>query len=245
LGFLFPILFFNERMASLGCTVLDRITSEISRLRGISSLHCISMSSYSWLRKPSRTYKLEVVARSICSSSALLVDDPNQPAMVSGCARLSYRLWCFRSSPGFLTLCAAPNTGTRDQDAIRRNVVIMAEVFDGGSGSCSLGPHDDACGRTSTCMHHRGRIKSTCATLDRRTPHTRSLHRSNLPYTPLARRPCHRNDFQHQSSPSPTRWASTHPYILVHTDTLRTRERPIYSGPLRPTCATCPEYRVR
>lgn len=45
LGFLFPIRFFSERMASLGCTVLDRITSEISRLRGMSSLYCINMSA--------------------------------------------------------------------------------------------------------------------------------------------------------------------------------------------------------
>ncbi len=30
--------FFNERMASLGCTVFDRITSDISRLRAMSSL---------------------------------------------------------------------------------------------------------------------------------------------------------------------------------------------------------------
>lgn len=29
---------FSDRMASLGCTVLDLMTSEISRLRGISSL---------------------------------------------------------------------------------------------------------------------------------------------------------------------------------------------------------------
>lgn len=34
----------------------------------------------------SPTYKLEEVARSICSSSALLDDDPNQPAMVAECA---------------------------------------------------------------------------------------------------------------------------------------------------------------
>jgi hypothetical protein len=36
--------FFSERMASLGCTVLDLITSEISRLRAMSSLeHCQSL----------------------------------------------------------------------------------------------------------------------------------------------------------------------------------------------------------
>lgn len=38
LGFLLPMRFFRERMASFGWTVLDLMTSEISRLRGISSL---------------------------------------------------------------------------------------------------------------------------------------------------------------------------------------------------------------
>lgn len=47
LGFLLPIRLLSERMASLGCTVLDLIRSEISRLRDISS-------------------RLDVVAVSIC-----------------------------------------------------------------------------------------------------------------------------------------------------------------------------------
>lgn len=38
LGFLLPIRRLRLRMASLGATVLDRITSEISRLRAMSSL---------------------------------------------------------------------------------------------------------------------------------------------------------------------------------------------------------------
>lgn len=37
-GFLFPIRFFSERMASFGWTVLDRMVSEISRFRAMSSL---------------------------------------------------------------------------------------------------------------------------------------------------------------------------------------------------------------
>lgn len=37
-GFLWPILRFRARMASLGGTVLERMTSEISRLSGMSSL---------------------------------------------------------------------------------------------------------------------------------------------------------------------------------------------------------------
>ena len=61
LGFLLPIRLFNDRMASLGCTVLDRMRSEISRL--------VAMSS-----------KLEEVAFSICSSKAE-VPEVNHPAM--------------------------------------------------------------------------------------------------------------------------------------------------------------------
>ena len=38
--------------------------------------------SHSWRQALSRTYKLDEVARSICSSSALLADEANQPAMV-------------------------------------------------------------------------------------------------------------------------------------------------------------------
>lgn len=60
-GFLLPSLLFNDRMASFGGTVLDRIISEISRLAAMSS-------------------KLEVVAFSICSSRAEL--ETNQPAIV-------------------------------------------------------------------------------------------------------------------------------------------------------------------
>lgn len=42
-GFLSPMRFLRERMASLGGTVFERITSEISRLRAISSLfHVVS-----------------------------------------------------------------------------------------------------------------------------------------------------------------------------------------------------------
>lgn len=40
-GFLSPMRFFKERMASLGGTVLDLTTSDISRLRAISSLQHI------------------------------------------------------------------------------------------------------------------------------------------------------------------------------------------------------------
>jgi hypothetical protein len=46
LGFLFPMRFLSERIASLGCTVLERITSDISRLRGISSLRGVSEALY-------------------------------------------------------------------------------------------------------------------------------------------------------------------------------------------------------
>lgn len=61
-GFLFPIRFFSDRMASLGWTVFDRIRSETSKLIAISSR------------------ELDV-ARSICSSRAD-VPDENQPAIL-------------------------------------------------------------------------------------------------------------------------------------------------------------------
>lgn len=70
LGFLLPIRFFKERMASLGCTVFDRMRSVISS--------DVAMSS-----------KLEPVALSICSSSTE-VPDENHPAMV---ARLGSTKW--------------------------------------------------------------------------------------------------------------------------------------------------------
>ena len=63
LGFLLPIRFLSDRIASLGCTVFDLIISEISRLVAISS-------------------KLEAVALSICSSRAD-VPEYNHPAMVN------------------------------------------------------------------------------------------------------------------------------------------------------------------
>jgi hypothetical protein len=49
----------RERIASFGATVLDLITSEISRLRAISS-------------------RLLLVAFSICSSRAVLAEDDHQ-----------------------------------------------------------------------------------------------------------------------------------------------------------------------
>lgn len=63
-GFLFASLFFSDLIASLGCTVFDRIRSEISRLVAISS-------------------KLDEVAFSICSSRA---EDPelNHDAILKG-----------------------------------------------------------------------------------------------------------------------------------------------------------------
>ena len=67
-------------MASFGATVLDRMTSDISRLRAISSLVTVSFMlqdkgslSFSWY-----SYKLLPVALSICSSRAVLAEDDHQ-----------------------------------------------------------------------------------------------------------------------------------------------------------------------
>ena len=91
----------------VGVLVADSL---LQRAHGIFRLHCLGPDHVGYLEVeghvlPARhqhlslqllqqsfsTYRLEVVARSICSSSALLVDDPNQPAMVSGGVRLGGR----------------------------------------------------------------------------------------------------------------------------------------------------------
>ena len=75
LGFLLPIRRFRLRIASLGCTVLLRMVSEISRLSAISSNE-------------------EEVARSICASSSLFAAVPNHEDMVAVVfARVEQRMW--------------------------------------------------------------------------------------------------------------------------------------------------------
>lgn len=70
-------------MASLGGTVLERITSDISRFSGMSSLKFVSREERGFYELMAIAYRLEEVARSICSSSAPVLEDPNQPAMMS------------------------------------------------------------------------------------------------------------------------------------------------------------------
>lgn len=83
-GFLLLMRFLSERIASLGCTVLERMTSEISRLRAISSLHMdrrwsAQGSVASSERGTGASYRLLLVAFSICSSRALLAPDDHHP----------------------------------------------------------------------------------------------------------------------------------------------------------------------
>lgn len=68
-GFLLPMRRLRDLMASLGATVLDRMISEISRFRAISS-------------------KLLLVAFTICSSKAVLAEDDHQLIMVGNGRRL-------------------------------------------------------------------------------------------------------------------------------------------------------------
>lgn len=76
---------FRDRMASFGWTAFERIRSDISRFRAISSLYS-TISQFRDLLRPKQaethllTHKLEEVAFSICSSSAEL--EANQPAML-------------------------------------------------------------------------------------------------------------------------------------------------------------------
>lgn len=85
LGFLLLMRFLSERIASLGCTVLDLMTSEISRLRAMSSLQ----GEPSQLVKRShvcrggfRSYRLLLVALSICSSRALFAPEPDHHPII-------------------------------------------------------------------------------------------------------------------------------------------------------------------
>lgn len=87
LGFLLFNRFFNDCIATFGCTVLDRIRSEISKLRAMSSLlQCISI--YRLCSSLQHTDKLEDVARSIWRSSSVL-PELNQPAMLGYVLALS------------------------------------------------------------------------------------------------------------------------------------------------------------
>lgn len=99
--------YIQSSQLDVGVLVADPL---LQRAHGIFRLHCLGPNYVGYLEVeghvlPARhqhlslqlrqqsfsTYRLEVVARSICSSSALLVDDPNQPAMVSGGVRLGGR----------------------------------------------------------------------------------------------------------------------------------------------------------
>ncbi len=76
--------FFSERMASFGWTVLDRMTSDISRFRAMFSLQTdVSGCPETDLGTVDRgSYKLLLVAFSICSSRAVLAPEDHQPIMV-------------------------------------------------------------------------------------------------------------------------------------------------------------------
>lgn len=84
----------RDRIASLGATVLDRITSEISRLRAISSLKLV-LAQEKRIKEEYRlgSHKLLLVALSICSSKAELAEDDHQPIMISGCSCGLIKTW--------------------------------------------------------------------------------------------------------------------------------------------------------
>jgi hypothetical protein len=84
-GFLLPMRLLRDLMASSGWTVLERMTSEISRLRAISSL--FRDLACQLIRPPDSDlqvargrapYKLLLVAFSICSSRAVLAEEDHQ-----------------------------------------------------------------------------------------------------------------------------------------------------------------------
>lgn len=72
-------------MASLGWTVLDLMTSDISRLSGMSSLKDraqLVRARVIGAYVGTRSYKLLLVALSICSSRAVLAEDDHQPPII-------------------------------------------------------------------------------------------------------------------------------------------------------------------
>lgn len=81
-GFLLPMRFLSDCMAALGATVLDLMTSEISRLSAISSLYVLSLARLRHHCNMRRPYRLLLVAFSICSSSAVLAEDDHQLIML-------------------------------------------------------------------------------------------------------------------------------------------------------------------
>lgn len=74
-------------MAALGATVLDLMTSEISRLSAISSLYVLSLAYLHHRCSIRRPYRLLLVAFSICSSSAVLAEDDHQLIMMGRALR--------------------------------------------------------------------------------------------------------------------------------------------------------------
>lgn len=76
LGFLFPMRRFSDLIASRGWTVFERMVSEISRLRAMSSLSRSVRSLEA--RERGSSYRLLLVAFSICSSKAVLAEEDHQ-----------------------------------------------------------------------------------------------------------------------------------------------------------------------
>lgn len=64
-GFLLPMRRLSDRMASLGATVLDLMTSEISRLSAMSSLHVSSSASAVICRADSLESVVQTAARGL------------------------------------------------------------------------------------------------------------------------------------------------------------------------------------
>jgi len=114
LGFLLPMRRFSERMASFGATVLERMTSEISRFKAMSSLgrsRQLVRGGGSRLAAGAATYKLLLVAFSICSSRAVLAEEDHQ-LIISAAMGARAQRWAVRAEvamggdDGWLTMAA-------------------------------------------------------------------------------------------------------------------------------------------
>lgn len=208
----------------------------------------ISASSYASSSLSLSTYKLEVVARSICSSSALLVDDPNQPAMVWVLCVHSIVGGCGVRVVAFV-VCRAASSAVRRCQMRYGGVWQLEGVIDAqvAVGRPVLGPPMTPLVAVTMHMHHRGHP------LQRPAPHfahthslslSHTLSHTHIVYAPVAlTRPVYTTLFAHCRrhsreshrfpNPSPISWASTGLNIYSctrrphHTQTSPTRKRPI------------------
>lgn len=183
-------------MASLGCTVLDLITSDISRLRGMSSLRGISTKPSSYYNSPlphtgSRWWRAQSARRARCWSTtrtsppwclgvcvwAVVRRGVCQSALYCG---ITCSLYCCAGG----LVCG--RAGGAAAAVFGGQVAVSCELWDPGCCSCSDVITPERSLDTGICMHHRApRATATATAFLLR--HTLSTHAS--PHAPAVRYP--------------------------------------------------------